>query len=104
MDTNKTHMTDRNRKCHLDVGQNISVCAIPAQSFHVLLSGQSEVVIATAWDIHCGNNDTRAEVMTYQSHFRANQGHAQINVRDNVSVRVLGCCQCEGRALFTHPQ
>lgn len=64
-------MTDGNRKCHLDVGQNISVCAILAQSFHVLLSGQIEVVIATVWDVCCGNNDTRAEEMTYLPYLSA---------------------------------
>lgn len=71
MDANKTSVTDKNRKCHLDVGQNISVCAILAQSFHVLLSGQSEVLIATIWNVHCGNNDTRAEEMTYLPYFSA---------------------------------
>lgn len=65
MDANKTRVTDRNRKCHLDVGQNISVCTIPAQSFHVLPSGQSEVVIGTVWDVRYGNNDTRAEETMY---------------------------------------
>lgn len=33
----QTRGTSRNRKCHLDVGQHISVCPVPAQALHVLL-------------------------------------------------------------------
>lgn len=56
-------MTDGNRKCHLDVGQRISTGPIAAESFHVLLSGQRHVVIATIRDVCWGN--ARAE--TYLS-------------------------------------
>lgn len=41
---------------HLDVGQNVSARPVPAQALHVLLSRESEVVVATTRDVGCGGD------------------------------------------------
>lgn len=52
----QTGGTNRDRKSHLDVGQNVSARPIPAQTLHMLLSRESKVVIATTRDVCCGGD------------------------------------------------
>ena len=52
--------TQRNRASHLDVRQRVPVRPITGQSLNVLLSRQSQVVVATAGDVDCeGERETR---------------------------------------------
>lgn len=64
--TQNDHGSNRNRKYHLDVRQSVFVCPITAQSLQMLPSRQTQVVIATASDVHCQSKEKR-----HDSHRRA---------------------------------
>lgn len=53
----------RDRKCHLDVGESVSIHPITGETVDVLLPRQSQVVIPTAGYVLC-HDESREQMRT----------------------------------------